>query len=73
MRRKQLTCELQDLGGQVLHDSSNVDGGLGSDPDVVGVLGAEEPKGQLVVPIESDWVVEELTCVYDQQGTMMIS
>lgn len=73
MRKTKLTGELQDLGGQVLHDSSNVDGGLGSDPDVVGVLGTEEPVGQLVVPIESEGVVEELTCVYDQQGTMMIS
>jgi hypothetical protein len=38
------TSKLEDFGGQVLHDGSNVDGGLSTDSDVVGILVPQEPE-----------------------------
>lgn len=38
-----LTSELEDLSRQVLHDRSDVDGGLGTDADIVGILVSQEP------------------------------
>jgi hypothetical protein len=38
------TGQLEHLGGQVLHDGGDVDGGLGADAHVVGVLVAQEPE-----------------------------
>lgn len=47
-----LTGKLENLGSQVFEDGRDVDGRLGSDPDVVGVLASEESANQLIATIE---------------------
>lgn len=37
-----LTSELEHFGGQVLHDSSDIDSRLGTDPNVVCILAPKE-------------------------------
>lgn len=48
IRRRGHTGKLQNLGGQVLHDGSDVDGSLCSDSNVVCVLVPQEPIYQYV-------------------------
>jgi hypothetical protein len=65
-RRLGLTSKLEDLGGQVLHDGSDVNGSLGSNSNIVCILVPQEPDHQYE---RDETHASILTCGYVRQGT----